>query len=116
MSKGITGLLVMFVAIIFVFVILFVFGVAGNYGHRKVTGFSFFGIQVSDPLGLGAFFYALSDTVTEFTTMANLLIWTLMFFIVQGIFLYAYYMVAKVIWVHIPQFQKWFAQAKVWLS
>jgi uncharacterized membrane protein len=107
-SKGIAGILILFVAIFLIVTFLFIFGIAGNYGKRKAEG--------NDIIGIGSFFLALTDTVNQFLIMGNLLIWTLLFFVVQGVFLFAYYMMAKFIWVHVPEYQKLFERMKQRLS
>jgi cytochrome b561 len=105
--KGFAGIIIILVVILVFFLFLFILGISSNYSKNT---------SPLDPTGIGAFFLALQDTVGEFSTLTQTLAWTMAFFIVQGIFLYVYYKIARLIWVHIPQFRSWLNQAKAWVS
>ena len=108
MEKGIAGLLILFVAIFLIFFVLLIFGVAGNYSAIKEKS--------GDTWGIASFFVAVGYTVGQWFVLGNFLIWTLIFFSVQGVFLFTYYMIGKFIFVHVPQFQKQFEWLKQRLS
>jgi hypothetical protein len=40
----------------------------------------------------------------------------MIFFAVEGLFLFAYYKVARFIWVRIPEMRNWFEQSKKWFQ
>lgn len=104
MSKGfaVTAIIAF---VLVVFFLLLVVGIAGNW--KPVSG---------DIFGIITFFNAIRDTFGNFITVTNTLLWTMLFFATEGIFLYAYYKIARLIWVHVPQFQAWFKKSKDWFS
>jgi hypothetical protein len=101
--KGMVSIILIVVVVIFL--LLFVMGISGNW--NPVAG---------DILGIFTFFNAVRDTITETLTVGNLMVWSLIFFAVQGVFIYAYYRLGRFIFVHIPQLQRWFNQAKEFMK
>jgi hypothetical protein len=91
--------------ILVIFVMLFIIGISGNW--KPVQG---------DVLGIMSFFTAVSVTFGEFISVTNLMMWTMIFFAVQGVFLYIYYKIARLLWVRVPEFQKWYEQTKAWID
>lgn len=105
--KGVAGVTIIMLSVLFIFFFLFIVGIASNYAKHT---------SLLDPTGIGAFFLAMQETVSEFIVITNTIIWTMAFFIVQGVFLFVYYKVARFIWVHLPIYQKWLSRAKEFLS
>lgn len=104
MQKGfvVTTFLIM---LVIVFFMLFVVGLAGNW--KPVQG---------DVLGVISFFTAVKTTFGEFISVISLVTWAMIFFAVEGVFLYAYYKIARLIWVRIPEMRSWFEQSKKWFD
>lgn len=100
-SKGISGILIVIVVFLVIFGFLFFLGVANNYSKEKAK-------NTLDVFGFSSLFLAVSETFANFITLGNLLIWTLVFFVVQALFLFAYYEVIRFFWVHLPQYQNSF--------
>jgi hypothetical protein len=94
------------VVVVAVFIFMFIMGISGNY-HPK-----------SNSIGdvIGGFFGAIAETFGSFIAIANLMLWTMIFFAVQGIFLYGYYKIAQFIWKRVPEFNQWFEQTKNWFK
>ena len=91
--------------ILVIFFMLFIIGIAGNW--KPVP---------NDVLGIMSFFNTVSITFKNIISITNLLMWTMIFFAVEGGFLYVYYKVARLLWVRIPEFQKWYEQTKAWVE
>ena len=86
-------------------VLLLLTGIASNWS--PVSG---------DVFGVFTFFNALATTMTEMITVSNVVLFTTLFFVTQGIFLYAYYKIGRFVWVRVPEVRKWFDNTKNWLS
>jgi len=105
MTKGFAGVTIIIMAFLVIFVLLFIVGIAGNW--TPIQG---------DVLGVISFFTAITTTVNEFITITNLLVWSMIFMVVQGLFLFAYYQIGRFLYVRIPEFQRWFDKTKRLLS
>lgn len=99
--KGSVALI--FTVVFAVILLVLILGISSNWS--PVAG---------DFLGILTFFNAVRQTFGEFTAFGNLVLWTIMFFAVEGVILYGYYTLARFIWVHIPQMQKWYSQSRRW--
>lgn len=104
MSKGFAVSAIL--SIIFaVFAMLFIIGIAGNWKPLP-----------SDVLGVMSFFEAVKVTFGEFISITNLMMWTMIFFAVQGIFLYVYYKLGRFLFVRIPEMRSWYEQFHRWFK
>ena len=97
--KGFASLIV--IVFLVIFVLMFVVGIAGNWS--PVAG---------DVFGIISFFDAVKATFGEFVAISNLMLWTFIFFSVEGVFLYAYYRLGRFIFVNIPMLQGWYRRAQ----
>jgi hypothetical protein len=93
------------IIIVIVFLLMFIVGIAGNW--KPVAG---------DIFGVISFFTAVKATFGEFISVTSLITWTMIFFAVEGLFLFAYYKIARFIWVRIPEMQAWFENTKKWFN
>ena len=100
--KGIVSVILMVTVV--GLLMLFIVGIASNF--KAVSG---------DVLGVMSFFYAVQETFSEIVTVSSLLTWSFAFFGVQGLFLYVYWKVIRLVWVHMPQVMSYFKGVEQWL-
>lgn len=97
---------VMIMFVLFIFILLFIVGISGNY-HPASGG-------IGDVVG--GFFGAIAQTFSEFFVVTNTLIWTALFFATEGVFIYVYYRLGVFIFKHIPEMQVWMKTAQKWFK
>lgn len=101
--RGMVGIvLIIFVVIL---LLMFIVGISGHW--NPVAG------DITGILTLGN---AVKDTYSNFISMASIIMWTMIFFTAQGVFIFAYYKIARFIWVRIPEFRQWFEESKSWFE
>lgn len=105
MGKGF-AVNVMVIFVLFIFILLFIVGLSGNY-HPTGTG-------IGDILG--GFFSSIAQTFSEFFVVTNTLIWTALFFATEGVFVYVYYKLGVFIFHHLPEMRGWVKTAQKWFK
>lgn len=91
--------------VLFVMLFLFILGIGSHW--KPVAG---------DVLGIITFFNAVQSTIGNNFVMGNYVMWLVIFYAVQGGIIYAYYMVARFIWVHVPTLKQWVEKTKGWIK
>jgi len=92
--------------VLFVFLMLFLVGISGNYKPASAG--------IGDVIG--AFFGAIAQTFGEFAVVTNTLLFATIFFAVEGIFIFVYVKIGLTIFKHIPEAQALLKQGQKWFN